>query len=596
MRTKNLDQTIDLNRPSFGPHLYNGHLQINSAFSLLKIGKPTVIDCETSEDDKPEFVGIALTQNGIDIIYTTELAPVKLLLEKSPLIGQQLKGDMKWLKSWGINIKSDQLYYDTCLASYVINTTKESHGLKDLAKEYFNMVWPTYKEMVGKGKKKETLDKQEIGRVAAYCGMDCFATYRLYEHFQKIMTPQQKRYLETIELPVSRVLMDMELKGAEVDIEYLKELKDKFTFHLEQLEEAIETVYKDRFPEAKEFNVNSNKQIADLLEKEGAILPLTMKGNKKVDKATLNQWQQLPVVPLLLEYNKLEKLLSTYVEPLLEKNKNGRIYCNFNQISRTVKGTTFGISTGRLSSSEPNLQNIPTRSEEGEQIRKAFISRNNEILIDADYSQIEPRLVAHFSKDPLFIRSFRENRDIYQELVEGTGRDRADGKTFMLALLYGAQPKKLASVFKCSELEAEEIINKIMRKLPGVVSWINRTKYEARQKRGVYTLFKRWIPLPGITSTNYYDRLHWERAAVNYSIQGSAAEIMKLALCKLKDSGYVPSLTVHDEVLIEVNDNGKGIDTGHINLIKNVMESIIQLEVPIKVDVGIGKTWSEAKQ
>ncbi len=586
---------MELSSPTFGPDLYGATLHINAAICWnCNNGVSSTIDIET--DEKDNFVGIAILQSDKHIYYHTEITPaVKQILENSPLIGHNLKGDMKWLMQWGVKLKPEQLFYDTCLASYVQNTTKDTHSLKDLAKEYLGMTWPTYKEMVGTGKKKQTLDKQEIGRVAAYCGMDCLATYRLREYFQKVLNPQQKRYLETIELPTARVLLEMELKGTKIDVRYVQHLDKEFGIKLEGTRTQIIRQWFEKFPN-EELNVNSNLQIAKLLQAQGAELPRTQKGNLKVDKQTLEQWQHLPIVPLLLEYSKIEKLKTTYTEGLLEKEKDGQIYAKFNQITRDVKGTAVGISTGRLSSSDPNLQNIPARTEDGKSIRKAFIAEGTKVFIDADYSQIEPRLVAHFSKDPLFLRSFRDGHDIYTELVVGTGRNRDDGKTFMLALLYGAQPKKLASVFKCSEKEAEDIIKRIMSKLPGVTAWIARTKYEAHQKKGVWTLFKRWVPLPNINSDNKWERLHWERVAVNTVIQGSAAEIMKLGLIRLKEAGYVSNLTVHDEFLIE--DEGLNTEEieSHASAIKYVLESVVKLDVPIIVEVGVGQSWAEAKR
>jgi DNA polymerase-1 len=573
----------------FGPHLYGAKLHIDACPEDTK--PHVVVDIET--DEKDNFVGFAATWDGVNVYYFTDVTGFrKVLLESSSgLIGHNLKGDLKWLISWGVNIKPEQLHYDTCLASYVQNTTKESHGLKDLAKEYLGMEWPTYRDMVGSGKKKVTLDKQSVERVASYCGMDCLATYRLWQHFQKTLNPQQKRYLETIELPTARALLKMELLGVEIDVPYLMELDRKFGSQLNNIERDVREKY--WLDPDTELNINSNRQIAQMLQDQGAELPRTAKGNLKVDKATLEQWKHLPAVPLLLEYSKIEKLKSTYTEALLEKQKNGRIYCNFNQITKDVKGNTLGISTGRLSSSNPNLQNIPARTEEGKLIRKAFVAGTDKIFIDADFSQIEPRLVAHFTKDKTFTEAYRSGRDIYAELVAGTGRDRQDGKTFMLALLYGAQPKKLASVFKCSEKEAEEIVNKIMRKLPGVTAWINRTKWEARQKGGVWTLFKRWIPLPSINSADRYERLHWERVAVNSVIQGSAAEIMKMSLIKLTEAGYNSVLTVHDEFLIEEKETGDSLDA---EMVKEIMEDTVKLDVPLKAEVGMGKDWGEAKQ
>lgn len=580
-----------IEQPTFGPQVYGAKLHINKP-RRFNIYDPIIIDVET--DEKDNFVGIAYCQNGIDVYYDTDL-PNELGFY---LIGHNLKGDMKWLINWGLELRSFQLYYDTCLASYVQNTTKESHGLKDLAKEYLGIEWPTYKEMVGSGRKKQTLDKQEVEKVAAYCGMDCFATYRLYEYFKNKLSYNENAYLEEIELPTARVLFDIELKGVQVDIEYLKRLDLKFEDQLDVLKTNIGCMWFNYNANKTPLNVNSNKQIAELLEYQGAELPKTQKGNKKVDKQTLEQWKHLPAVPLLLEYSKIEKLKSTYTESLLEKQKHGKIYCQFNQLAKDIKGSTFGISTGRLSSSNPNLQNIPTRTEEGALLRETFISGADKVFIDADFSQIEPRLVAHFTKDATFTKAYKEGHDLYQELVEGTGRDRQDGKTFMLALLYGAQPKKLANVFKCNEQEAQEIVSKIMRRLPGVTAWITRVKYNARLQKGVRTLFGRWIPLPKINSKDKWEQMHWERVAVNAVIQGSAAEIMKKSLISLHEKGYSTVLTVHDEFLIEFKS---GDWDGHLDEqytikdIKNTLENIVQLDVPLKVDVGIGRNWYESK-
>lgn len=571
----------------FGPHLYGANLLIDSVFNSIRVDKPTVIDVET--DEKDNFVGLALCQDKDIVYYYSKLDDeLKILISKLSIIGHNIKFDLKQMYRWGIDIKPEQLYFDTCLASYVVNTTKESHHLKDLAKEILGYSWPTYKEMVGSGRSKITLDKQSVERVANYCGMDALATYVLYERFKKVLTQQQRYILEQIETPVARVLFEMEIKGVKIDVPYLQELDKKFYLQMEQ----ISAILKEQWSKVSgdEFNVNSNRQVATLLEHQGAVLPTTDKGNKKVDKATLEQWKHLPAVEHLLTYSKIEKLYSTYTQGLLQKQKDGIIYGSFNQITKNDKGSEVGISTNRLSSSDPNLQNIPSRTQEGQLIEKAFIPREGKQFIYLDFSQIEPRLAVHFTGDKFLLNVYNNNRDLYDELVSGTGRSRQDGKTFMLALLYGAQSKKLASVFKCTEEESERILQSMWAKLPGVVSWINRTKYEARQKKGVFTLNKRFIPVPGILSKNRYEVMHWERVAVNSVIQGSAAEIMKMSLIALKRLGRVPVLTVHDSFLIESDSPEKDIED-----IKSVLNNIVKLRVPLKVEGGIGNNWLEAK-
>jgi DNA polymerase-1 len=590
-----MEEQVTASDPTFGPTKYGARLAINESMANVN-AVPVVIDVET--DEKDNFVGLAICGDPKTVCYYSDLSLVPSWINEVPLIGHNLKFDMKLLKKWGINVSSNRMFFDTCLASYVMNTTKDTHSLKDLAKEYLGYEWPTYKDMVGKGKKKVTLDKQEVGRVAAYCGMDTLATYQLYQYFMRKMNPQHRRILEYIELPVARALMDMELTGAMIDLPYLSTLDTQFQVKLTELEGKIRdqwfVIKGQDNKEDKPFNVNSNRQVAELLEAQGAILPTTEKGNKKVDKITLQQWINIPSVPLLLEYSKIEKLHSTYTQSLLSKQQEGRIHCDFNQISKNEQGADVGISTNRLSSSNPNLQNIPARSEEGKLIRRAFIAPKNQILIDADYSQIEYRLLAHFSKEPRLIQAFKDGKDVHEETGKALGCSRDIGKTLNFASIYGAQAAKISRTAKVSESDAEQFLNSYWKVLPRVTAWIHRVKFEARAKKGIFTLNRRWIPLPGIMSGNRFERMHWERAAVNYIIQGSAAEVMKLALIKLAEFGYKPILTVHDEFIFEHQQDYRPIEAA-IADIKNIMESVVKLDVPLIADIGSGVNWQEAK-
>lgn len=572
---------------NWGIHIHGATLNINPS-SWPTFLSPCFIDCET--DEKDNLVGIGFCFDDKEVYYCTELTDqLKLFLSKTRLVGHNLKFDCKLLVKWGVQISSDQLFGDTILMSYVNNTTKESHSLKDLGQE-LGYNWPTYKEIVGKGRSKKTLDKQDINLTANYCAKDVFVTYKLYHMLQKSMDINQRSIYTQIELPLMKVLFEMELKGVKINETRLKELDEHFRCQLDSFKSNL------RLLAGKEINPNSNKQIADVLIGRSINLPKTEKGNWKVDKWALEQYKDDEFVKILLEYNKIEKLWSTYTQGLLKLDSLPRVYTTYNQVIKSQQ-TERGISTGRLSSSGPNLQQIPTRTNEGKLLREIFIPEEGNILIDADYSQIEPRLVAHFSQDPFLLNVYKNNLDIYSQLVEGTGRERNDGKTFMLALLYGAGAKKLARNFKCSEEEAQSILDSINKKIVGVTAWINRVKYEARQKKGVYTIMKRWIPIPGIASNDLYERYHWERTAVNYTIQGSAAEVIKLAMIQLRKIGYIPLLTVHDELLYEVEqaDFVRDFCPQHGLIIKDIMESIIPLSVPLVSEVGIGENWRKAK-
>jgi DNA polymerase-1 len=223
-------------------------------------------------------------------------------------------------------------------------------------------------------------------------------------------------------------------------------------------------------------------------------------------------------------------------------------------------------------------------------VRELFICQPGHSLIDADYSQIEYRLLAHLTKEPILLQAFKEGKDVHEATGKALGVDRAIGKQLNFASIYGAQPKKIAAIVGCEEAEAREFLTKYWQVLPSVTAWVNRIKYQAKQKKGIYTYSKRWIPLPGIDSPNQYERMHWERAAVNYTIQGSAAEILKLAMIKLRKEGYIPLLTVHDELLFESTDTEVDLPK-----IKKTMETIVMLDVPLEVDIHTGKTWKEAK-
>lgn len=610
-----VSEKLDNIEVAFGPSQYGAKLVIDDEWhSLLWTKVPTSVDVET--DEKDNFVGVGICQDEKTVYYFSQLSDdLKKFLAQVPIIGHNVKFDLKLLKKWGVPLDSNSLYFDTCLASYVQNTTKDSHHLKDLAREYLGLSWPTYKEMVGSGQKKITLDQQPVPRVAAYCGMDSLATFKLYQYFLKKLNPQQRHVLEVIELPTARILMEMELKGALIDVPYIQQLDTQFKTQMDDMISQVHeqwVKYNPRqhkptcvfkrgkcaehpVPRDVEFNINSNDQMANLLEKLGAVLPRTDKGNRKVDKATLNNWIQIPIVPLLLEYSKIEKLYSTYTQGLLERQRDGKIYTNFNQITKNDEGTEVGISTTRLSSSNPNLQNIPTRTDEGKLIRRAFIAPLNSVLIDADYSQIEYRLLAHFSGEPRLIKAFLEGKDVHEETGNALGVSRDLGKTLNFASIYGAQAGKISRTAKIPEDQAEKFLAEYWKVLPRVTAWVMRTKYEARMRRGVFTLNKRWIPLPGIMSGNRYERMHWERAAVNYVIQGSAAEIMKLALIKLALKRYLPVLTVHDEFLFESSDEAIA-ETTHKFEIKKIMESVATLSVPLVADVGVGENWDKAKE
>jgi DNA polymerase-1 len=382
-----------------------------------------------------------------------------------------------------------------------------------------------------------------------------------------------------------RILFEMELQGVLIDVKKLIETDQYLAERIRMCQCSLERLA------GRPINPNSNKQVAEILNAKNYSLPQTEKGNFKVDKFTLEKYKEDEFVKVLLEYNKLEKLYNTYTQGMLERTTLPRIFTTYNQVTTTNAGSR-GISTGRLSSSNPNIQQIPTRTQEGELLRAIFIPREGHVFVDADYSQIEYRLLAHFTKEPVLLKAFMEGKDVHEETGKALGVDRDTGKTLNFAAIYGAQAKKIAQTAKCFADEAQGFLDKYWKVLPRVTSWINRVKYEARQKKGIYTLQKRWIPIPEINTNDLYERYHWERTAVNYIVQGSAAEIMKLAMIELRKKGLLPVLTVHDELLFEAPFDMVDL---YKHTVKQTMEKVVKIDVPLVVDVGTGSDWKEAK-
>ena len=574
---------------SFGIDRYGAKLEINPIIwpTFMSL---CFIDIET--DEKDNFVGLGIGFDDKEVYYFTQLTEkLKEFLSNTRLVGHNLKFDAKLLVKWGINISPQSLFGDTILMSYSYNTTKESHSLKDIGKE-LGYDWPSYRDIVGKGRSKKTLDKQNTELVANYCAMDVLVTYKLYHWFKQHMNINQLNIYNAIEIPLMKILFEMELKGVKINVKQLQALDSTFRGKLLYLVDRIQNITKS------EINPNSNKQIGAALIKRGYQLPKTSKGNFKVDKWVLENYKEDEFVNILLEYNKLEKLWSTYTQGFLKLSTLPRIHTTYNQISQNFSAQIDkGISTGRLSSSKPNLQQIPVKTEEGKNLRELFIPEEGNVLIDADYSQIEYRLLAHFTQEPLLLEAFRNEKDVHEETGRALGCDRDTGKTLNFASIYGAGAKKIARTAKCSEIEAQSFLDLYWQRLPNVTAWVNRVKYEAKQKKGIYTLMKRWIPIPKIMSKDLYERYHYERAAVNYIIQGSAAEIIKLAMINLRKKRYLPILTVHDELLFEINKDYliKDFQAQHHLIIKTIMESVTSLSIPLIVDIGIGVNWRTAK-
>jgi DNA polymerase-1 len=487
------------------------------------------------------------------------------------------------------------------VAAYLLG--ESSLRLKDLAFTRLGIQMTEIEELIGSGRNQLTMNMVSAEQAAEYASGDVEATFALVETLKpEIEGQNQEELLKTIELPLIPVLVRMERTGVAIDIDYLQELSDEITARFGQIEQEIYQMV------GRTFNINSTRQIATLLFEE-LKLPAgrRTKTGYSVDSDVLeNLRDSHPVVGLVLEYRSLGKLKSTYVDalPLQVNPKTGRIHTNYNQ---TV------AATGRLSSTNPNLQNIPIRTELGRRVREAFVADRRPssrlfpeaTLLSADYSQIELRLMAHMSGEPFLVEAFRAGEDIHRAtaaLVYGvdpenvTSDMRRVAKTVNFGLLYGMQAFGLSRDTGLSRADAQRFIDQYWARLPRVRAFFDETLQFGVTHGYVETMSGRRRSAPDLTSANGQRRMAAERMAINMPLQGSAADIMKIAMLRLDQriqTEKLPAamiLQVHDELVLEVDANHIEEVGRHV---RDVMEHAWQLSVPLEADVSVGDNWNE---
>lgn len=509
-------------------------------------------------------------------------------------VGQNIKYDMLVLKAHGVDLHGVE--FDTMVASYVLRADGQ-HGLDALAMEYFGYKMVSFEDLVGKGKSQRHITEVPLDALANYSAEDADLTFRIYHHQKdKLNNAGLIRLCEDLEFPLIPVLARMEFAGIALDVAYLAGMSKELE---RQLENLVREIHNDA---GGEFNINSTQQLADILFKKLNLPPLRKtKTGFSTDVGVLESLQgQHPIIDRMLEYRQLAKLKSTYIDalPQLANPKTGRVHTSFNQ---TV------AATGRLSSSDPNLQNIPIRTEIGSAIRRAFIPGGPGMaLMSADYSQIELRVMAHVCGDEGLVQAFRNKEDIHTSTaakVFGVGigeisRDmRRKAKEVNFGIMYGIGPFGLANRLDITQTEAKEIISRYFERFPKVKQYIEDTKALARKTGYVSTLLGRRRYLPDINSRNQNIRGNAERQAINMPIQGTAADMLKIAMINIDrelQSRHLRSkmlLQVHDELVFEVLQT----ETEQMrSLITEKMQSAFPLSVPVEVEVGVGKNWLEA--
>lgn len=532
----------------------------------------------------------------IQINFEEALVVIKPILENEAIkkTGQNLKYDYQILKNMGITLRG--IVADSMLESYIYNSIATRHNMDSLALKYLDYTTIKYEDVAGKGAKQITFNAVPIEQAAPYAAEDAAIALELHQYFSSRLEEKPARVFQEIELPLITVLAEMELYGVSVDKDLLMQQSSELGERLKQLEAEIYQLA------GAIFNVNSPMQLQEILYDKLClpVLKKTPKGQPSTAEEVLSELAlDYPLPKCIIEYRQLNKLKSTYTDQLPKQidPNTGRVHSSFHQAV---------TATGRLSSSDPNLQNIPVRTEEGRKIRKAFVARPMYKMIAADYSQIELRIMAHLSNDPGFQHAFQNNLDIHKataaeifnvSLDDVTPLQRRSAKAINFGLIYGMSSFGLAKQLGLERGAAQNYIQRYFERYPGVKRYMDDTRALAHQQGYVETFFGRRLYLPFINAQNKMQQQAAERMAINAPMQGTAADIIKLAMIRVDEwlkttkSEAVMVMQVHDELVFEVPE--KEVQS-FVEKLKLVMEGAVTLSVPLIVDVGIGNNWDEA--
>lgn len=583
-------------------HLVDDLTELEELVEKLKQEKEVCLDTETT-DIRPmraELVGIGFCTHPKKAWYVPlngKVGKEKVLKTLAPLFksrvgfyGHNFKYDLHVLLNEGIELGT--VVFDTMLASYMISPQNQRHGLDQLALEKFRKTKIPIGDLIGKGKNEISMWDVPLEKAAAYCCEDVDYTCRLKALFEKELEKAGlNSVFYTIEIPLIPVLLKMERNGIYVDLKKLEKMSEVLTTEIKALEKEIHHLA------GESFNLNSPKQMSKILfEKMGIKPPKKIQTGFSTSADVLETLQEgAPIVKKILEYRTLEKLRSTYVDSLPDQilPADHRIHCTFNQSV---------AATGRLSCTDPNLQNIPVRSEAGKKIREAFKPQHpHTSFLGADYSQIELRLLAHLSEDPILLKAFNEGEDIHAftaslifevPLKNVTPDMRFKAKAVNFGILYGQQAFGLSQAIGIEYKEAAAFIDAYFHRYRKVKEFLEFCKESVRKTGRAVTITGRQRPIPEIDSKNGMLRAAAERLAINTPLQGANADIIKMAMISI-DSALKEEkmlLQIHDELLFEVADSQLSRVS---KLVKHEMENVVTLKVPLIVDISIGKNWGE---
>lgn len=587
--------------------------QFDIWLNQLECCRQFCIDTETTSLDImiAEIVGISLAIEPQKAAYipfihtdgTPQLAREEVFTALKPIlenpnikkIGQNIKYDYSVLKNHGIHLQG--VAYDTMLESYIINSSAGRHDMDSLSLKYLGHKTITFEEIAGKGAKQLRFDQIPVDKAGIYAAEDADITLQLHHTLYPMMAESLRPVFHDIEMPLVTVLAEMELDGVLIDAAALEQ-------HGKRLKERIKILEEEAIQLAgKPFNLSSPKQLQEILfaEQKIPVIAKTPTGQPSTAESVLQELAfDYRLAAVILEHRGLTKLVSTYIDALPKKinPKTGRVHTSYNQAV---------AATGRLSSSEPNLQNIPIRNEEGRLIRTAFIAPPGHVILAADYSQIELRIMAHLSQDENLLTAFANGWDIHTATAaeifqmtreEVTTEQRRRAKAVNFGLIYGMSAFGLAKQIGVERQDAQRYIDTYFHRYPKVLEYMNRTREQAHQQGYVETLFGRRLYLPEINTRNLMRQKAAERTAINAPMQGTAADIIKKAMIAIAQ--WQKSLTkphtrmimqVHDELVFEVANQEIDASTQKI---RQLMENTVLLSVPLLVSIGTGSNWDAA--
>ena len=590
--------------------------ELDELIEVIKKAPYISFDTETTSLDymNAELVGVSIALKPNEAFYIPinhnyegvekqleehfVLEALKPFLESDeiPKIGHNLKYDRHILQNLGIDLKGKLL--DTMLFSYVNNSTITRHNLDAVSKRYLNINPTSYEDVAGKGAKQIPFSEVSIEVASEYASEDADISLKLYEHIEPLVQKETKlaKLYSEIEGPLIYTLGDIERNGVLIDSEKLNEQSKELEAKILKLEQKVQK------SAGEDFNLGSPKQLQEILyEKLGLpVIKKTPKGQPSTAESVLQELSMdFPIVQDILSYRAISKLKSTYTDklPKMVNSNTGRVHTSYHQAV---------TATGRLSSSDPNLQNIPIRSEEGRRIREAFIAPDGYKILAADYSQIELRIMAHLSRDQGLMDAFAKGQDIHQataaeifstNIDEVTANQRRSAKAINFGLIYGMSAFGLSKQLQITRAEAQNYIEQYFDRYPQVKHYMDETKQSAKKMGYVETVFGRRLYLADIESSNYQRRQYAERSAINAPMQGTAADLIKMAMIllhqKIREESFEAKIImqVHDELVIEVNEN-QSDELSEITT--SVMSEISKLDVDLKVDADIGNNWDEA--